>query len=66
MVGARLHFAQAYRRGQFTLARAAAEAGVTLWEMTAYVHANKIPAQYDTDDLREDLERMGARRRPAR
>ena len=60
------HFAQAYRRGQATLARAAAEAGVTLWEMTAYVHANKIPAQYDTDDLREDLERIGARRRSER
>ena len=56
------HFAEAYRNGQLSLARAAAEAGVSLWEMTAYARARKIPAQYDEDDLKDDLARMRARR----
>lgn len=56
------HYADAYRKGQMTLARAAAEAGTTLWEMTAYAQARKIPAQYDHDDLRDDLARIRARR----
>ena len=38
------HFARAYGVGQITLARAAREAGVTLWQMQAYLHANKIAA----------------------
>ena len=56
------HFAEAYRNGQLSLARAAAEAGVSLWEMTAYAQARKIPAQYDEDDLKDDLARVRARR----
>lgn len=60
------HCAQAYGRGRVTLARAAADAGVTLWEMTSYLQANKIPAQYDNDDLQRDLARIKARRRPKR
>ncbi len=40
--------------------KAAAQAGVTLWEMTAYLQAHKIPAQYDQDDLEEDLARIKA------
>ena len=56
------HFARAYGRGQITLARAAAEAGVTLWEMSSYAQANKVPAQYDSDDLQHDLTRIRSRR----
>ena len=60
------HFARAYGKGQVSLARAAEAAGVTLWEMTSYVHANKVPAQYDANDLRADVSRMQARRRRPR
>jgi len=60
------HYARAYGHSQVTLARAAAEAGVTLWEMSTYVRAEKIPAQYDADDLWQDLARIRARRRPSR
>jgi len=55
------HYARRYGQGQLTLARAAEAAGVTLWEMTAYVQSNKIAAQYDADDLRSDLLRVKAR-----
>ena len=55
------HYAQAYGKGQMTLARAAEAAGVTLWEMTAYLQAHKIPAQYDADDLHADLAQIKAR-----
>ncbi len=61
------HYAQAYGRGQVSLARAAEGAGVTLWEMTAYLQANKVPAQYDANDLRGDVLRMKVREaRPRR
>jgi len=56
------HYGQAYGRGQLTLAKAAAQAGVTLWEMANYVQAHKIPAQYNSDDLQRDLARIKARR----
>ena len=55
------HYARAYGQGQLTLARAAEAAGVTLWEMTSYVQANRVPAQYDESDLRADLSRMKTR-----
>ena len=57
------HYARAYGSGQLTLARAAKESGVSLWEMTAYLYANKISAQYDLDDLNQDLVRIQGRRR---
>ncbi len=55
------HYAHAYGRGQVSLARAAEAAGVTLWEMTAYLQVNRVPAQYDADDLRSDASRMKVR-----
>ena len=55
------HYAQAYAKQQITLARAAQAAGVTLWEMMSFAHANKIPAQYDGDDLKKDLARLKSR-----
>ena len=52
----REYFARQYGDGKITLARAAAEAGVSLWEMMDYVRQKKIPAQYDLEDLEHDLE----------
>ena len=49
------HFSRLYGSGKLTLARAAREAGVSLWEMMDYVKAKKITAQYDLEDFRRDL-----------
>lgn len=49
------YYSGEYGRGSMTLARAAEEAGVSLWEMLDYVRQNKIPSQYDLDDLEHDL-----------
>ncbi|MBI4296763.1 MAG: UPF0175 family protein [Chloroflexi bacterium] len=48
-------YAHQYGEGKMTLARAAREAGVSLWEMMDYVRQRKIPAQYDMEDLEHDL-----------
>ncbi len=50
------YYARQYGDGKLTLARAAREAGVSLWEMMEYARARKIAAQYDLEDLRQDLE----------
>lgn len=50
------YYAREYWRGSLTLARAAEEAGVSLWEMIDYVRQKKIPAQYSLEDLEHDLE----------
>ena len=49
------HYARLYGDGKLTLARAARDAGVSLWEMMDYARARKVPAQYDLEDLRRDL-----------
>lgn len=49
------HFARQYGEGKMTLARAAQDAGVSLWEMMDYVRERKVPAQYDLADLEHDL-----------
>ena len=49
------HYARLYGEGKLTLARAAREAGVSLWEMMNYVRSRKIPAQYDLEDFQRDL-----------
>ena len=49
------HYARLYGDGKLTLARAARDAGVSLWEMMDYARARKVPAQYDLDDLNRDL-----------
>ena len=41
--------------GRVTLARAARNAGVSLWEMIDYARARKVSAQYDLEDLKHDL-----------
>ncbi|MBV9282756.1 MAG: UPF0175 family protein, partial [Chloroflexi bacterium] len=48
-------YARQYGDGAMTLARAAEEAGVSLWEMMDYVRQRKVAAQYDLEDLRQDL-----------
>lgn len=49
------HHVRLYGEGKLTLARAARDAGVPLWEMMDYARARKVPAQYDLEDLKRDL-----------
>ena len=49
------HYARLYGDGKLTLARAARDAGVSLWEMMDYARVRKVPAQYDLEDLERDL-----------
>lgn len=49
------HYARLYGDGKLTLARAARDAGVSLWEMMDYARVRKVPAQYDLKDLNQDL-----------
>ncbi len=49
------HYARLYGDGKLTLARAARDAGVSLWEMMEYARARKVPVQYDLEDLNRDL-----------
>lgn len=49
------HYVRLYGEGKLTLARAAREAGVSLWEMIDYARTTKIPAQYDLEDLQRDV-----------
>ena len=41
------HYSHLYGQGKLGLARAAREAGVSIWEMQSYVRDQRIPAQYD-------------------
>ena len=49
------HYSRLYGSGKLTLALAAREAGVSLWEMMEYVKTRKITAQYDLEDFKRDL-----------
>ena len=49
------HHVRLYGDGKLTLARAAREAGVSLWEMMDYARARKVPVQYDLEDLQRDV-----------
>src|ERR1035437_1035772 len=51
----REYYARQYGDGCMTLARAAGDANVSLWEMMNYVRQRKIAVQYDLDDLRKDM-----------
>ena len=48
------HYVRLYGDGKITLARAARDAGVSLWEMMEYARARKVSAQYDLEDLQRD------------
>lgn len=54
------HYARQYGEGKVTLARAARDAGVSLWEMTDYARVRKVPVQYELEDLQRDLETITA------
>ena len=59
------HYAGLYGAAKLTLARAAREAEVSIWEMMEYVRSNKISSQYDVEDLQRDLKQIyAARQRP--
>ncbi len=58
------HYARLCGEGKLTLARAAREAGVSLWEMMDYARQRKIPAQYDLEDFAKDLKTVRAHARP--
>ena len=49
------HFARQYGDGTMSLAKAAEEAGVTLWEMMARARQMKINSQYDLEELEADI-----------
>ena len=51
-------YARQYGEGKMTLARAAQEAGVSLWEMMDYLRQHRIAAQYDLADLQKDLQTL--------
>lgn len=55
------YHARSYATGQRTLARSARDAGVSVWEMMAYLRSHKIAAQYDEDDLAHDMGRLRAK-----
>jgi len=56
--------ARLYAEGSITLERAATDAGVSVREMMEYMKQKKTPAQYDIEDLEEDMKnfykRMGS------
>ena len=56
----REHYARLYGEGKVSLARAAREAGVSIWEMMDYVRQRKIAAQYDLEDFQRDLKSLRA------
>jgi predicted HTH domain antitoxin len=47
--------ARLYAEGKVTLERAAMDSAVSVREMMEYLKARKIPAQYDVEDLEEDM-----------
>jgi len=49
------HYARLYGERRLTQARAARDAGVSLWEMMDYARSTNIPAQYELEDLQRDL-----------
>jgi predicted HTH domain antitoxin len=56
------HYGRLYGDGKVSLARAAKEAGVSLWEMMDYASARKVAAQYDRDDFVRDLKALSVGR----
>lgn len=50
------HYADEYKHNRLSAARAAEKAGVPLWEMLEHLRINKVPAQYDFEELEADIE----------
>ncbi len=49
------YYAQQYGERKMGLALAAQEAGISIWEMADYLYQTKVPAQYDVQDLQDDM-----------
>src|SRR5208283_3723172 len=47
--------AKLYAEGSITLEKAAMDAGASVREMMEYLKQKKVPSQYDTEDLDEDM-----------
>jgi predicted HTH domain antitoxin len=47
--------AKLYSEGKITLERAAMEVGISVREMMEYLKQKRIPAQYNLEDLEEDM-----------
>jgi predicted HTH domain antitoxin len=52
------HYAFLYGKGKISMASAAQEANVSVWEMMDYLRREKITAQYDLAALKEDLDTL--------
>ena len=52
------HAARLYAEGKISLERAAMDSGASVRELMNYLKARKIPAQYDVEDLEEDMRRF--------
>lgn len=50
--------ARLYAEGKVTLERAAIDSEISVREMMEYLKARKIPAQYDVEDLEEDMKQF--------
>ena len=55
------YYAKQYGQGKLSMARAARDAGVSIWEMHSYVREHKIPVQYDHEEFERDLKTIYAR-----
>ena len=52
------HAARLYADGKVTLERAAMDSEISVREMMEYLKARKIPAQYDVEDLEDDMKQF--------
>lgn len=55
------YYAKQYAEGKISMARAAREAGVSLWEMMDYLRLKRIPSQYDFEEWEKDVETVRSR-----
>lgn len=55
------HYARQYGEGKITLARAAREAGISVWQMMDYVRQRKIASQYDMLEWQKDFATVAKR-----
>ena len=55
------YYAKRYGQGKLSLARAARDAGVSVWEMQSHVREHKIAAKYDHEEFERDLKTIYAR-----
>ena len=50
------YYVRRYAQGKLSMARAAHEARVSLWEFQVYARAHKIPSQYDREEFKHDVQ----------